>query len=53
MVPDAARTAGDEHPLLGDRTVGPEVDDDRLDGITTLGELIDVLREGLEEGRGE
>ena len=47
---DVIETVGEE---LGERTVGLDVEDDRLDGISTLGELIDVLDEGLEERRGE
>ena len=47
---DVVETVGEE---LGERTVGLEVDDERLDGISSLGELIDLIGEGLEEGRGE
>jgi len=47
---DVIETVGEE---LGERTVGLDVEDDRLDGISTLGELIDVLDEGLEDRRGE
>lgn len=36
---------------LGDRTVGIEVDDEELGSAATVGDLVDLIAEGLGAGR--
>ena len=45
---DVVETVGEE---LGERTVGLDLDDADLSSVGTLGELVDLISEGLGTGR--